>query len=244
LAKTRVLACQLALRHHRRMKRRFVLSALPAALLALTGAVKPKAKAKAKAPPPPPPPPPLGDTVQVELLTELGPIVVELDHKHAPITVENFMRYVDSGRYDGMVFYRAMKLDWGKQPNGLVQGGLNDFPLKLLPPIAHEPTSVTGLSHTAGTLSMARNAPGTARADFSILLSDLTSFDADPKSDNPESQAGYAAFGHVVSGMDVVLKIFEAPRSPTKGEGVMKGQMLEPRIKVLKARRVAAPPAA
>ncbi|MEY4951676.1 MAG: hypothetical protein RL299_100 [Pseudomonadota bacterium] len=210
-------------------------------LLALTGAAAPKKKGKA--PPAAPPPPPLGDTVQVELVTEMGTIVVELNHKAAPITVKNFMRYVDTKRYDGMVFYRAMHLDWGKHPNGLVQGGLNDFPLKLLPPIAHEPTSVTGLTHKAGTLSMARNAPGTARSDFSILMSDLTSFDADPKSPNPEAQLGYAAFGHVVSGMDVVLKIYESPRSPTKGEGVMKGQMLEPRIKVLKARRLAAPPA-
>ncbi|MBX9643805.1 MAG: peptidylprolyl isomerase [Novosphingobium sp.] len=218
------------------MKRRIVLSALPAMLLALTGAAKPKPKVKAAVAPPPPPP--LGDTVQVELVTELGSIVVELNHKAAPITVKNFMRYVDTKRYDGMVFYRAMHLNWGKHPNGLVQGGLNDFPLKLLPPIAHEPTSVTGLTHKAGTLSMARNAPGTARSDFSILLSDLTSFDADPKSANPEAQLGYAAFGHVVSGMDVVLKIYESPRSPTKGEGVMKGQMLEPRIKVLKARRI------
>lgn len=218
------------------MKRRFVLSALPAMLLALTGATAPKKKGKA--PPAPPPPPPLGDTVQVELETELGTIVVELNHKAAPITVKNFMRYVDTKRYDGMVFYRAMHLDWGKHPNGLVQGGLNDFPLKLLPPIAHEPTSVTGLTHKAGTLSMARNAPGTARSDFSILMSDLTSFDADPKSPNPEAQLGYAAFGHVVSGMDVVLKIYESPRSPTKGEGVMKGQILEPKIRVLKARRI------
>ncbi len=223
------------------MKRRFVLAALPAALLALSGAAKPKPKVKAA--PPPPPPPPLGDTVQVELVTTLGSIIVELDHKRAPITVRNFMRYVDSGRYNGMVFYRVMQLAWGKQPNGLVQGGLNDFPLKLLPPIAHEPTSVTGLSHTVGTLSMARNAPGTARADFSILLSDLTSFDADPKSPNPENQAGYAAFGHLVSGMEVIRKIYDSPRSPSKGEGVMKGQMLEPKIAVLKARRLAAPPA-
>lgn len=216
------------------MKRRFVLSALPAALLALTAATKAK-----KAPPPPPP---LGDTVQVEMVTEMGTIVLELDHKHAPITVENFMRYVDSGRFNGMTFYRAMKLDWGTQPNGLVQGGINQFPARLMKPVAHEPTNVTGLTHKAGTLSMARNAPGTAMADFSILLSDLTSFDANPASPDPEVRAGYAAFGHVVSGMDVVRKFFDAPRSPTKGEGYMKGQMLEPPVKVLKARRV--PPAA
>ena len=211
------------------MKRRFVLTALPATLLALTGATKAK-----KAPPPPPP---LGDTVLVEMITEQGTIVIELDHKHAPITVENFMRYVDSGRYNGMTFYRAMHLGWGTEPNGVLQGGLNQFPARLMKPIAHEPTNVTGLTHQAGTLSMARNAPGTAMADFSILLSDLTSFDANPAAPDPESRAGYAAFGRVVSGMDVVRKIYDAPRSPTKGEGFLKGQMLDPQVKVPKVRR-------
>ena len=85
---------------------------------------------------------------------------------------------------------------------------------------------------------MARNAPGTATADFSILLSDLEGFDADPTSTNPELQAGYAAFGHVTSGMDVVRKIYDSPLSPTKGLGPMKGQMLDPPIKVLTVRRV------
>ena len=215
------------------MKRRFVFAALPATLLTLTGATKPKARA-AKAPPPP-----LGDLVQVELVTELGPIVLELDHKHAPLSVENFMRYTDSGRYNGMVFYRSMHFGWAQEPSGLVQGGLNPFPQKLMAPIAHEPTTQTGLSHKAGTLSMARNAPGTARADFFIMLNDTPSFDADPKSADPEGRAGYAAFGRVLSGMGVVRKIYDAPRSATKGEGIMKGQMLDPQIKVPKVRRVA-----
>ena len=221
------------------MKRRFVLAALPATLLALTAASKAK-----KAPPPPPP---LGDTVLVEMITEQGTIMLELDHKHAPLTTENFMRYVDSGRYNGMTFYRAMHLNWGTEPNGVLQGGLNQLPARLMKPIAHEPTNVTGLTHKAGTLSMARLAPGTANADFSILLSDLTSFDANPASPDPDARAGYAAFGHVVSGMDVVRKIYDAPRSATKGEGFMKGQMLDPPVKVLKVRRAApvqpAPPA-
>ena len=95
------------------MKRRFVLAALPAMLLTLTGAGRSKKPANAKSPPLPP----LGDTVQVELVTEQGTIVVELDHKRAPISVENFMRYVDSGRYNGMTFYRAMHLNWGTEPN-------------------------------------------------------------------------------------------------------------------------------
>ena len=215
------------------MKRRFVLAALPAVLLSLTGAGRSKPKAAAKVLPAAP----LGDTVQVELVTGQGTIVIELDHKRAPLTVENFMRYVDSGRYNGMTFYRAMHLNWGTEPNGVLQGGLHEFPQRLMKPVAHEPTTVTGLTHKAGTLSMARNAPGTAMADFSILLSDLPSFDANPKCADAEAKAGYAAFGHVVSGMDVVRRIYDAPRSATRGEGFMKGQMLDPQVKVPKVRR-------
>jgi peptidyl-prolyl cis-trans isomerase A (cyclophilin A) len=103
----------------------------------------------------------------------------------------------------------------------------------LLKPIAHEPTSATGILHKAGAISMARYAPGTATADFSILLSDLPSLDADPKSPDPEAQVGYAAFGHVVAGMDVVRRIWDSPLSPTAGEGALKGQMLEPPVKIL-----------
>ena len=218
------------------MNRRFALIALPLILAALVGAAPPKKK-----PAPPPPPAPLGDVVRVEMVTALGKIVIDLDHKRAPVTVKNFVRYVDTRRFDGMTFYRAMRLNWGTQPNGIVQAGLRGNPLKVFPPIAHEPTSQTGILHKAGSLSMARHAPGTAAADFSILLSDLEGFDADPRSDNPELRAGYAAFGQVVSGMEVVRKIFDAPRSPTLGEGFMKGQMLEPQIKVLTVRRVVAP---
>jgi len=219
------------------MKRRFVLAALPAMLFALTGATK-----RRKPAPKPDPPAPLGDVVRVEIVTELGTIVADLFHKQAPITVKNFIRYVDSRRYDGMAFYRSMKLDWGTPPNGLIQAGVRDG-AKLLPPIAHEPTNVTGIKHKAGTLSMARNAPGTARSDFSILMSDLEGFDAVPDSPDPEKRAGYCAFGQVVSGMDVALKIFDAPRSPTLGEGFMKGQMLSPPVKVLRVRRVPIAPA-
>ena len=218
------------------MKRRFVLAALPAALVTLTAATKPRKKAV-----PPPPSMPLTDVVRVEFVTELGTITADLFHKQAPITVKNFMRYVEGNRFDGMAFYRAMKLNWGTQPNGIIQTGLRGLSTKVFPPIAHEPTSVTGIKHLAGTLSMARNAPGTAQADFSILMSDLSGFDADPAASDPELKAGYAAFGRVVSGMDVALKIFEAPRSATLGQGIMKGQMLAPEVKVLRVRRVLVP---
>ncbi len=211
------------------MQRRFALLAVPLALLTLAAAPAPRRA-----------PAPLPDTVRVVLTTEKGAITVDLDARHAPVTVANFVRYVDQRRFDGITFYRAMHLAWGEQPNGLIQAGQRDPRLRL-PPIAHEPTSRTGLLHKAGALSMARNAPGTAVADFSILLSDMPGLDADPASADPEKQAGYAVFGHVVSGMEVVRAIWDAPRSPTLGEGVMKGQMLAPPVKVLTARRVAIP---
>lgn len=211
------------------MQRRFVLSALPVLALALGAAA--------------PAPVPLPDTVRVALTTEKGVITVELDAKHAPITAANFLRYVDQRRFDGIPFYRSMHLAWGTQPNGLIQAGVRD-PRRLLPPIAHEPTNQTGLTHKAGALSMARAAPGTARSDFTIMLSDMTGLDADPKASNPDQQQGYAVFGQVVGGMDIVRAIFDSPRSATLGEGVMKGQMLAPEIKILTARRVPVTPTA
>jgi peptidyl-prolyl cis-trans isomerase A (cyclophilin A) len=215
------------------MIRRFALTLL-CALIALPAMAAP-AHAIHK-PAPEPAPIPLADTVRVAMVTTLGTIEIDIDGKHAPITAANFLHYVDTRRFDGITFYRAMHLAWGDQPNGLVQGGIRD-PRKLFPPIAHEPTSQTGLSHKAGALSMARNAPGTATADFSILLSDMTGLDADPKATDPDLALGYAVFGHVVSGMDVVRKIWDAPTSPTAGEGVMRGQMLADPVKVLTVRR-------
>ena len=231
------------------MIRRFALILALLSASAAQAADKPRYNSYPKGPKPKtaapvPAPQPLPDLVRVAMVTELGTIELELDHKRAPITVENFMRYVQLKRFDGIVFYRSMHIAWGEQPNGLVQAGLQNHPQKILKPIAHEPTSQTGLSHTRGAISMARYAPGTATADFSIMLGDMTGLDADPKSDNPEFQAGFAAFGKVVAGMDVVERIWGAPRSATKGEGVMKGQMLDPVVRVLTVRRVEAPAAA
>ncbi len=217
------------------MNRRFVLAAALPLLLALTAAAPRKALTHRA--PPPPPEIPLADSVRVTMTTELGPIVLDLDGKHAPITTANFLRYVDLKRFDGIVFYRAMHLDWGTPPNGLVQAGLRGDVRKILKPIAHEPTSQTGVLHKAGTISMARFAPGTATADFSIMLSDMPGLDANPEATDPDVQAGYAAFGQVVEGMDVVRRIWDAPLSPTAGEGGLKGQMLEKPVKVLTVRR-------
>lgn len=215
------------------MQRRFVLIAA-LFLFALSAAAPRKA--------PPPVPAPLPDTVEVEMTTDLGTIVIALDGKQAPISTRNFLRYVDQHRYDGATFYRVMRLAWGEQPNGLIQAGLRGDPRKVLPPIAHEPTSQTGVLHKAGTLSLARFAPGSANADFSILLSDMPGLDADPASADPERQAGFAAFGRVASGMDVVRRIYDVPLSATLGQGVMKGQMIEQPVRILRMRRVTVKP--
>lgn len=213
--------------HHPLMKNRFALFAAPL-MLALTAAAP--APKEARVP----------DTVRVAMTTELGPIVVELDGKNAPITTGNFLRYADQKRFDGIGFYRAMRLGGGEPPGGLIQAGTQNDPKRTLPPIAHEPTHETGILHKAGTISMARYAPGTASGDFFILLSDMPSLDADASSTNPDLAAGFAAFGHVVEGMDVVRRIWDAPISPTKGEGVMKGQMLDPPVRMLTVRRAPA----
>jgi peptidyl-prolyl cis-trans isomerase A (cyclophilin A) len=173
------------------------------------------------------------DLVPVALNTSLGRIVVAVDRLHAPITTGNFLRYVDSHRLDGETFYRALRLSGGD--GGLIQGGVRSDTRKLFPPIAHEPTSRTGLHNVAGSIVMARLEPGTARGDFFILASDTPSYDAGAPEGDPD---GFAVFGHVVEGMDVVKKILAAPTSPTLGEGVMKGQMLAPPVKIVKAERV------
>lgn len=220
------------------MKIRFAVMALAAANLACASAALAAPARKAVPARVAPAPAPVPDVATVALVTDQGTIVVELDGKHAPISVGNFLHYVDAKRYDGMTFYRAMHLAWGQQPNGLLQGGIRDA-AKLFKPVAHEPTSQTGILHKAGTLSLARLAPGTATSDFSILLSDMPGLDADPANADPDRQLGYAAFGHVVSGMDVVRKIWDMPISPTMGEGAMRGQMLAQPVKVITARRVA-----
>lgn len=173
-------------------------------------------------------------TVDVVLHTALGDIVMQIEVERAPITAKNFLRYVDEKRLDGMVFYRALKMDDAGQ-YALIQGGLHFSPEKLLKPIKHEPTNVTGLSHTNGAVSMARLAPGTATAEFFIVIGDITTFDAAPGGDG-DAALGYAAFGHVVEGMDVVKKILEQPRSDS-GDPMMAGQMIKKPVKVSTARR-------
>ena len=210
------------------MKHRFLVAALLAALAA-------PALGQTAAPPAPAA---QEDLVPVAIDTSLGRIVVALDREHAPITTANFLHYVDTHRYDGQNFYRAMHMDDGKGGDGgLIQGGVTTDARKLYPPIAHEPTTQTGLHNVAGAISMANGGAGTARSDFFILLSDMPGLDAN----GPGGDAtGFAAFGRVTEGMDVVKKIWAAPVSATKGEGAMRGQMLEPKVQIIKVSRLGA----
>jgi peptidyl-prolyl cis-trans isomerase A (cyclophilin A) len=173
-------------------------------------------------------------TVRVAFLTSEGLIMLELEKQRAPITTANFLKYVDQKRWDGVTFYRATNV--AKDPLlGLIQGGARNDPKRVLPPIAHEPTTKTGLSNTDGAISMARGKPGSANADFFIIVGDMTSLNADPKATG--DNLGFAAFGRVVEGMDIVRKILAAPISPTLGAGLMRGQMLARPVKIISARR-------
>ncbi len=180
---------------------------------------------------------PLPEIVRVRLETEAGPIVVALDHKRAPITTANFVRYVDEGRFDGTSFYRAAvtKGQDGRilGDRGFIQGGIRRDYKRMLAPIAHEPTSRTGLRHAPGTISMAKSETGAgAMGDFFITVS------AQPAMDSDGQDEGFAAFGRVEEGMDVVRRIHSAATLPNAGRGAMRGQMPAEPVRIVSAKRV------
>ena len=168
--------------------------------------------------------------VRVVLRTELGEIEVELEPTKAPATTANFLKYVERKFYDGGAFHRTVRAD--NQPRdkvriGVVQAGIDPKRQKdELPPIKLERTRDTKLAHKDGTISMARDGPDTATSDFFLCVGDQPELDFGGKR-NPDGQ-GFAAFGRVVRGMDVVRKIQAAPAD---------GQKLAPPVKILKARR-------
>jgi peptidyl-prolyl cis-trans isomerase A (cyclophilin A) len=175
---------------------------------------------------------PLPDVVRVRLETEAGPVLLALDAKHAPITATNFVRYVEQHRFDGTFFYRAARTR-GASGRGFVQGGIRHSARKALPPIAHEPTTKTGLRHVDGAISMARAAPVGAMGDFFIIVGA-----AMPDMDAHGSEPGFAVFGRVEQGMDAVRKILAAPTVANAGRGPMRGQMIEKPVRIVSAKRV------
>lgn len=168
---------------------------------------------------------------RVEIKTDFGPIVIALETKRAPITANNFLRYVDAHKFDGTLFYRAAR---GKNDpqRGLIQGGIDNDLTRSFFPIKHEPTTVTGLQHVDGTVSMARNKPGSAMGNFFIT------FGASPGLDAKGDYPGYAAFGHVVSGMDVAHRILAMPTYPGGLSLATMGQTIRKPVKIISARRL------
>ena len=173
----------------------------------------------------------------VALETSLGTIVLRIESARAPITAANFLKYVDARRYDGQPFYRTTR-NWGADST-LIQMGVRTDARLVLPPVAHEPTTATGLAHCPGSVSLARGAPGTGTSDVFVALGPIYGFDADPTAAG--DNAGFAVFAEVVDGWSVAQAIAAAPVSDTAGEGVMKGQMLAAPVKIVRARRVPPP---
>jgi peptidyl-prolyl cis-trans isomerase A (cyclophilin A) len=167
----------------------------------------------------------------VLLKTDLGDITLEIYLDRAPITAGNFLRYVDEKRYEGATFYRVVRMD--NQPDNpvkieVIQGGLEFSPNpNTLPPIEHETTVRTGILHKDGVLSMARLKPGSADSEFFICIGDQPELDFGGKR-NPDGQ-GFAAFGKVVNGMDVVRKIQHQPAD---------GQMLVNKLRINSIKRI------
>ena len=177
--------------------------------------------------------------VRVRVQTELGDIVLEVDQAKAPVTAANFLRYVEGGHYDGGTWHRTVKQD--NQPEStikieVIQAGVNPDKAKSgFPPIALERTNVTGLLHKDGAISMARGAADSATSGWFICINDQPSLDFGGQR-NPDGQ-GFAAFGRVVSGMDVVRKIQAAPSSADRKTNT-EAQRLTPPIKIIKVERI------
>jgi peptidyl-prolyl cis-trans isomerase A (cyclophilin A) len=174
--------------------------------------------------------------VTVVIQTELGAITVEIDAARAPVTAENFLKYVDGKFYDGGAVNRAVRPDNTTRHDveiQVIQFQSNPARAKeLFPPIALERTSVTGLKHVDGALSMARSGPDSATSSFFICVGDQPSLDFGGAR-NADGQ-GFAVFGRVVAGMDVVKKIQASKSGPAGAYGT---ETLNPPIKVLGATR-------
>jgi peptidyl-prolyl cis-trans isomerase A (cyclophilin A) len=172
----------------------------------------------------------LADTVIIQ--TTAGDIHITLDHQRAPQTAKNFLAYVDSGLFSQMTFYRAMASNRAAT-EGMIQGGMRNNLRGTMPPVPHEPTYVTGLSHVDGAVSMAYTSlPGSARTEFFIVVGEIPSYDG-----VPEGKPGYAVFGKVSKGMNVVRKILQMEKSPDARNPTLQGQMLKEPVKITGAKR-------
>jgi len=176
-------------------------------------------------------------TVRVEMTTNLGVIEMEVYTDAAPITASNFLRLVDGGHMDGGSFYRAVspENDNGSPIISVIQGGLGDAESPFSP-IAHETTADTGLLHVDGAVSMARADVGTASTELFICIGDQPALDFGATR-NPDGQ-GFAVFGRVINGMDVVKAIHTQPADSPTESAYMAGQILEEPVKIISVDRL------
>jgi len=168
---------------------------------------------------------------KIAIVTSEGTITAVLEAKRAPITTANFLRYVDAHRFDGTYFYRAARSK-SVPGNGLIQGGLDHNIAKSFLPIKHEPTNKTGIKHTDGTLSMARNEVGSAMADFFITIGPAPDLDA------RSNYAGYAAFGHMLTGKAVARRILAKPTYPGGYDEMTLNQIIRDKVKIITIKRI------
>lgn len=161
----------------------------------------------------------------IVVTTALGDIMLELDNLRAPLTTDHFLRCVDAALFDNASFYRTVRAKDDPNPIkiGVIQGGLHATSGSPPPPIAHEDSATTGLSHAAGTISMAREAVGTADSEFFIVVEDSPALDAGGQR-APDGH-GFAAFGRVVAGMAVVRTIWHRP---IIADAALPGALLHP----------------
>jgi peptidyl-prolyl cis-trans isomerase A (cyclophilin A) len=166
------------------------------------------------------------EKVEIIMSTAQGDIVIELDMRGAPITAANFLSLVDGGHLDGAMFYRTVypENDNGTPPISVIQGGLGDAS-EGFQTVAHETTDKTGILHKDGSISMARGGPGTASTEFFICIGDQPALDFGGNRNT--DQLGFAAFGRVVDGMDVVRAIHNSPSNTPVDDDYLKGQILE-----------------
>ncbi len=175
--------------------------------------------------------------VAITLRTAMGDIDLELYPDRAPATVANFLAYLDAGHYSGGSFYRVVRYDNdnGNPKIEVIQGGVNDQGRGAFPPIAHESTEDTGLLHVDGAISMGRGGVGTATSEFFICVGDQPGLDHG-ESRNADMQ-GFAVFGQVVGGMDVVRAIDRIEATAASDSEYTRGQMLEEPVRIVEAVR-------
>jgi len=176
-------------------------------------------------------------TVRVTMATTQGDIEIDLYLGKAPISAGNFLWLVDGARLDGSRFYRVVTYenDNGNPRIEVIQGGFGDEGESPFDPIDHETTEQTGILHKDGVISMARGDVGTATSEFFICLGDQPGLDYGNRR-NPDMQ-GFAAFGQVVSGMDVVKRINQSPADAPSESDYTKGQILEEPVEIVSVRR-------